>query len=340
MNITYLFGAGASRNALPIVNEMSQRIHYMIDLLLSESYELSSSETFEDIEGLKRTKRQVQHSFIDDLKWLEQKCDEHASVDTFAKKLFLKGQQKELLRLKIILSAYLTLEQAHNHTGDKRYDAFYASLLSNSVNDFPSTIKIISWNYDFQFEKAYSDYSDSKEISKNQELLNFKTRHNGRRFDNGFGIYKINGTTGLYRHIGKTSERDEIHICSKFPEKFDVDVVEQVIENYIFAHYYKHIYYPTLSFAWEKLDEDDNIVSKCIQAAASTHVLIVIGYSFPFFNREIDRKIIGSMQTLQKVYFQSPDAEDVKERFLSVRADIPESRLYCRTNVSQFLLPD
>jgi len=68
--------------------------------------------------------------------------------------------------------------------------------------------------------------------------------------------------------------------------------------------------------------------------------LIVIGYSFPFFNREIDRKIIGNMEELEKVYFQAPDAETIKERFQAIRDDIDEKLLVTKKDIGQFLIPN
>ena len=44
--IAYLFGVGASRNALPIVNEIPTRLKSLIDLLNSEELQLSQEEKF------------------------------------------------------------------------------------------------------------------------------------------------------------------------------------------------------------------------------------------------------------------------------------------------------
>ena len=44
------------------------------------------------------------------------------------------------------------------------------------------------------------------------------------------------------------------------------------------------------------------------------------------------------MSNLKTVYFQAPDADKIKERFLSIRDDIKDLRL--RLDVDQFLIPD
>ena len=46
------------------------------------------------------------------------------------------------------------------------------------------------------------------------------------------------------------------------------------------------------------------------------------------------------MYNLRKVYFQSPDAENIKDRFLSIRDNLKDNQLLVRKNCEQFLLPN
>jgi hypothetical protein len=46
------------------------------------------------------------------------------------------------------------------------------------------------------------------------------------------------------------------------------------------------------------------------------------------------------MRHLKKVYFQAPDAGDIRERFFSITDLIPSDRLIVRNNVDQFLIPN
>jgi hypothetical protein len=71
-----------------------------------------------------------------------------------------------------------------------------------------------------------------------------------------------------------------------------------------------------------------------------TNVLVVIGYSFPFFNREIDRKIIKAMSKIHKVYFQSKEPDALVERFQAIIPGIKTEALKPITDVEQFLLPN
>ncbi len=73
-----------------------------------------------------------------------------------------------------------------------------------------------------------------------------------------------------------------------------------------------------LKFAWENLNPDyslkkDDCLEKALLIAERTQILVIIGYSFPGFNREIDKKIFNKMLGLKKIYIQSPNAESIEK---------------------------
>jgi len=114
MQITYLFGAGASCQALPIVNQIPPRLENMILRLERNEFDFSNDEIYNDL-SLQKTLDNI----VDDLKWLKVSAENHASVDTLAKKLYLKERYDELDKLKRALSIFLLLEQLIN-PADKR----------------------------------------------------------------------------------------------------------------------------------------------------------------------------------------------------------------------------
>lgn len=93
-----------------------------------------------------------------------------------------------------------------------------------------------------------------------------------------------------------------------------------------------------LNFAWY---HDREIVNKIIENYDETEILVVIGYSFPFFNREVDRKIIRAMTNLKKIYIQDCVPENIKSRFLSILPDWRERKIEIISvdDVSEFFLP-
>lgn len=332
--IVYLFGAGASRNALPIVNEIPQKLEELINLLKQEELQLSDSEIFEDINVKNlEPKKSYQEHLINDLEWLLSESSKHASVDTFAKKLTIKRDYKNLKRLKIALSIFFVFEQTIN-SPDKRYDSFFASI-HNELYDFPENIRILSWNYDYQFELSYLEYSDSADITSVQTSMNINHKYGNYRKKDQFGIYKLNGTTGLFKDRGW----NQYMYTTDLNSKINIDYIHRIVRNYTAALTVSDLY-SNFSFAWENETSENNIVEMAIEASKDAFALVVIGYSFPFFNREIDRKIIGAMINLKKVYFQAPDAKVLIERFQAIRDDLINIELIPKFDLEQFVLPN
>jgi hypothetical protein len=343
--VTYLFGAGASagtnkRPGLPIVDELPWRIIELILEIKNKNLWLPDDEDFKDISG--KSKKDCQMKLIEDLEWVSVEAGKHASVDTFAKKLFLRGDEEKenLKRLKIALSVFFILEQARKPV-DVRYDAFFASILNETPFNLPEHIRIISWNYDYQFEKAYSGFSDKHDISESWYHLNVITKfyreHEGLP-GNHFSIVKLNGTTGFF------DGNKHFYYLRDSSAQFDLKTMSNVVEAFAKLDLdKKNNLYPSLSFAWETRERGQyNIVDDAIACSEDAEILVVVGYSFPFFNREVDRKIIGSMTNLRKVYFQAPAPwhEKIRTRFQAIRQDINPENLIAYDEVESFLLPD
>lgn len=334
-NITYLFGAGASKNALPIVSDFPARINSCLNLVCSPGFELSADDAYSSL-NLPLSKKQIQEEFIIALKWMHDECINHSSVDTFAKKLYLRGNIEKLNKLKATLSCFLTIEEIRNRF-DIRYDSFFASILADSTKIFPNNIRIISWNYDTQIELAYRGYSDINNMSQNQQLLNITSKYTGNyNFEPEiFGIYKINGMAGMHTKsaVGITNLNEEMKT------EMNKETLDSLLRQFTIL-YFLQSKYSGISFAWEKDETSElNIIEKTILATQNTEVLIIVGYSFPFFNREVDRLVINSMKKLNKVYFQDPNPDDVAETFLGIREDINTPDKEFRYNIDKFLLP-
>jgi hypothetical protein len=264
------------------------------------------------------------------------KTANHASIDTFAKKLYLGNKRQDdhdLKKLKICLSIFFIMEQ-YLKKPDSRYDTFYASLL-NALHDFPSNIRILSWNYDYQFELAYAEYSGDPRISANNSHLSILQKFTRKYSPNNFCIIKLNGSTEFHTRdfYGNAAQIiDNFHPYRK-------EMIEILVKTFATSFYHPTLY-SSLSFAWERDFQQPDIIEQAITATSDTEILVVIGYSFPFFNREVDRKIIKSMTNLRKVYFQAPDAENLIERFQAIREDIDPNCLIPKFDTEQFFLPN
>jgi uncharacterized phosphosugar-binding protein len=90
--IAYLFGAGASKEALPIVNEIPDRIKGLIRLLKQDNLKLDDEAVFNDVteKEKERTKRSYQLEMIEagDLMYRDKKYREAASIYEMALKCY------------------------------------------------------------------------------------------------------------------------------------------------------------------------------------------------------------------------------------------------------------
>jgi len=176
-DICYIFGAGASRNALPIVREMPDRISEVANLLEKSNFDFPVDDKFSKELGVESIS-EIHEVFLADLNWLKHQCSKHASIDTFAKKLSIRSKHyrdkyaNDLNKLKAILSCFFIIEQTRKPI-DFRYDQFWASIIEDDISNLPSNIKILSWNYDFQFEKSVYDNFPNDQILSIKDIDQF-----------------------------------------------------------------------------------------------------------------------------------------------------------------------
>ena len=317
--VVYLLGAGASygkridpeeltaddvsliEEGLPIVNEINGEITNVINWIYATEL-LEKSYSFKDKECSAEVLRD---ELVAGFEWMQDKSTQHATIDTFAKKLYLKGDD-EYGRLKFFLSSFFIVEQ-HIHPYDKRYDAFLASILNSDMN-IPDDIFVMTWNYDVQLDIAYRDYQECGLpmcVPPETGDVNKKAR-----------VFKINGSANYYC-------RNKIDSCIYL--KGDDSVLLDIILSQLSLTTKRGKYSDgttDLLFAWEKnkFDELSNLLYDKISDA---RVLVIIGYTFPFFNREVDREILGKMSILEKIYIQDPKADKI---MVSLKSILPEEK--------------
>jgi len=370
-HFTYLLGAGASCNSLPIVSEMANRLSYFVenDYRQMKGLSFDGSNVINRITGVvddpKNNFNDIEKLFLKNLHWLSLECLKNTSIDTYAKKLFHKGDLEKYELLKATLSCYFMLEQARNDL-DPRYDNFFASILENKSGkaSLPANMNIISWNYDSQLELSYSgfikNFGELGEDHVLSELQSFPLTSDpenpGEIDDSKFSILAINGKAdinlmnlsngkGLQRalHYMLPLERlDEIQKSELEYLQFNPNQVllskprpmslEEKIHG-VLNFYSEYIrdnrgMSPLLHFAWEDKEEYPQLMKKqLLNVTHKTTTLIVIGYSFPFFNREIDKLYLQNMKNLKRVYIQVPE-EDGSACVERIESLIGDKRLY------------
>ncbi|MFT3845388.1 MAG: hypothetical protein QM725_10065 [Lacibacter sp.] len=363
-NVTYLLGAGASANCLPVIQNFSKRLLISKKILeediqaRSDLYNINfdtprKPPIISDLDAAKE--------IIKELEWVISESATHQTIDTLAKKFFHKDL-KSLFRLKRILIFFFLFEQkmakrinsqihkddhenaksyeenlvsSIKEASDKRYDSFIAAVLKNIPNkiELQNNIKVLSWNYDCQFEIALMNYSNKNfnELKAFFQVLPNTSTFNTNKLNldlGKFAFLKLNGS----------AEYDSFAINNGGGQNIletNIDegtTLNRLIEDYMNSKKYEnsqnsHLTY--FNYSWEQVGEFVNKYegyNECIKnaftIAEETEILVVIGYSFPFFNRKIDRKIMNSNR-IQKVYVQDVNPQEriftIKESFESLR---------------------
>lgn len=351
--IIYYIGAGASygqkesrevldkgtenerlivREGVPIVNEIARSL-----LTFKKAVEDASIDS-QCIYSFKRDNYTFQNdgsninyyriNLLRDIEDILIETQEHTTIDTYARKLFLTKKDNTFNRLKKVLSAFFVWIQLEGKA-DKRYDTFLANILQVESLNFPKEISVISWNYDSQFEIAYRYYNPTGSLpiyEKNVEGDLPPLDEYGR-------IFKINGSA----NFGDTN------MVKALFENNDIDHIIQLIEYYgrlgVYDTWTGTILKSHLSFAWEASEKQNELMEAIKQTTKDTESVVVIGYSFPFFNRETDRAIFANMPNLKKIYIQDPKPAAVEQ---SLRAVLPEGSkaiISHEDDCTQFLLP-
>lgn len=332
--ITYLFGAGASASALPVVKDINKKIELVIEYYKS----ISSLKLLERSDD-EFNASEARDKLIEDFNWLLIENSRHASIDTFAKKLFVNQKYYELNKLKILISVFFSFLQVKNPI-DPRYDHFFASIIGKTNKDLPKDISILSWNYDNQFELAYREFINHHNIEVQETFLGIQNNPEQSNYEvDKFKIFKINGTSGNF-FLNKS--------CIKFINRIDYNFDEEFLIKRLLERYYyliKRIEFPniksSISFAWENEEKENWVIENAKREVQNCQTLVIIGYSIPFFNRKIDKEILQNMDLLSSIYIQDKYPENIESRLeqLIPKHVLSEIEIKHSKDLDQFLIP-
>lgn len=335
----YYLGAGASfgkrdeskniLEGLPIVSEIPSQFDEFREFIYKADIPEDAIYTFHgyiNVRGKDLANEKLY--MLNAMDELRDRIQEHATIDTYARKLYLIGDKWTLDKLKCILSLFFIWEQL-GHKTDNRYDTFLANVLEAKTLTLPKDISILSWNYDSQIEIAYSSYR------KNPDLTIYEKNIQGQwpQLTSNGRIFKVNGSATL----ADGSVLQEIMNSKEIP------IEAQLI------HYYSYAMSDTsqlgiqfkthLSFAWEDSKNQKNMNDSIAATVKDAEQIVVIGYSFPFFNRETDRAIFDMMPNLKKIYVQDINADAVIQSLSAVIPLDSKIKAVPVRDCAQFYLP-
>jgi len=339
-NVTYLIGAGASAGkrdgavileGLPCVADIKRRVE-----MLTSAFQMA---TFPQNFDWKNAKA----SIIEGMQELKSICSNNATIDTYAKKLRLKSDYAGLAYIERLLTFYFVLEQILL-LPDSRYDTFLASILEEGMT-FPEHIKVISWNYDSQFEIAFNEYEQSFGLNVGSKI----NAKENQKYD----IVKINGSARFNKMESLPIMREKLLKkidASNADHKILESVKVQILLGDIVTLYKSFVFYRNplrqnntqLSFAFDDTNCNDAIYHSIDEIMGKTDVLVIIGYTFPFFNRETDRRILHYLKSNAKIYIQdlSTNIKNVRQSLEAVLTDEQrQAQIVEIERTEQFYLP-
>jgi hypothetical protein len=306
-NITYLFGAGASANALPVQNKLQDAVVEMSRLI--KDVEIRQNWDYNDLPP----KRNIKKELVIELDWLAEQIKSNGTPDVLAENLTRQRKIKDLRRLKIIYSTFLVLLQCSKVT-EQRYIRFLNRIMDMKTNQIKPNVRILSWNYDFQLERGFSDYSHSSLWQLQLNYGFYQPNFYGSTENSRASIFNLNGTASFYNsELNEHTNKYDFDFHSTLLTESSFDAALRIfgIIRHIDTNYNPH-----LSFSWE----NNAVINNAIEKVKDTNILIVVGYSFPDENREVDSRIITSMKNLTEFHVQDPEAHNLcyklKEHFM------------------------
>ncbi|MGB6038146.1 MAG: hypothetical protein WBG42_17855 [Cryomorphaceae bacterium] len=363
--ITYLLGAGASAYSIPMMRALPKSMKYFFRKLchfLKEDEEFnedidSCKATYDrlldeieqfgtpDIVAKALTLRDDPNHEIWRLKNLltcfmiaEQfKPDLVHGIDSFLNEEDLKELKKDIFEDDEDLTRHIFSE-----TLDNRYIEFFSSVLQGKRGSLylPHDINIISWNYDHQIEKALSVFSQEGQVKLQFNFGVFP------RTDKSYYHESVNGlkpTMGRYRIIKLNGTAGIAN--DKNPDNSTFDFIYHSLDKTALRMMGKRLFTSRqmsgelnhLTFAWDESVASVVARETAAELISESDVLVVIGYSFPTFNRLIDRQLFKNFQG-NKVYVQDPSADELILKLDGVKADLKEK--VAVKSKGEFIIPN
>lgn len=301
--ITYLLGAGASCDSLPLGTDLGTEIGKTSELI-KNSIELKYDQPGMPYPEEKRPwpRGPIGKNLIDAFKWIRNETI-GTTVDNFARILFIRQQngnlsaKRDLNKVKAVLACYFLLVQSRIST-DKRYDEFFGKILETRAGiRLPKHLRFLSWNYDILPEKTYFSCASNtervrKEITESDSFI------------------RLNGIAGMIKAtprniVADYHEAGYIEAIQQSEIQIDIETLIELFDRMTEEPLGE--LEPVLKFGWESENIDPRIRDTIIE----TDTLIVIGYSFPDFNAEVDRQLLDIMlNSVQRIVIQVPNTPE------------------------------
>jgi hypothetical protein len=304
--ILYYLGAGASAKALPLARsawETAPRPN-RIPKIKGLAWELANFTTIPEFNNV------VDKTLVNAITELRKRCGELAKkanefgdVDTYAKYLqIMEPGGKNINELKQTVSQYFAVKQTILKARDTRYLPWLVTIMDRKT--FPDNVKILSWNYDYQVQLAFNHIDRGEDVSYSSDGFNYSgsalnyypNLHPNFLDYHTLSLIHLNGIAGF------TNKGTTAWTGSVFQKKHSTDI-ESMLPRIMSSEFNQ------LHFAWENSGYHDKLMQHVLKMIENTTIMVVIGYSFPFFNRGVDKQIFNELKkngVFKKIYYQDP----------------------------------
>lgn len=344
--ITYLFGAGASYPELPLALDNPGRHISGIPAALCKmagkyEFAIRDGRCPKEIESL------VTH-LITDFRNAAKLIRQYHNVESLAEHYY-QTNRKNLQWFKQTLARYFMLEQfgidfipkKNKHFPsiriNNRYHRFVSTIMQQRKS-IPDNIRMLSWNLDFQMELAAFEYyrttagingsphlQDERVIGyyPGPDIFATSTRQDTH-------LLHLNGIAGMV-----SSNTGELIIMFMANQE-DINNTELMIKQiFLLTNQPGQL----ITFPWETTHLAKKTMDTAKNIIEGTDILVVVGYSFPIYNRPTDKTLFETLckNDRLKIYYQDPvlDGSFLKTRFnLGSETTIRHIR-----NVNRFFIP-
>lgn len=298
-DITYIFGAGASCQSMPLVSNFKERFD-----VFEEHLRLSSSS--------------LNLALLQDIRQFKKEINSHFSFDTYFKKLFHQESDNKLIdKSKVLLLLFFLFEHLADQETlkgnqifqklekdqkqkklniDPRYEALIAGLIKpiRGKSEFYTNINLFTWNYDVNLLFALKNF-----IAPTEKFSHFIKTRNKKDYIEISNQIKLFHLNGFISHS----------ILDEFYSDDALNSFHHLMVNYNVLDLSE--YTNNLKFSWEQEEIPKKEIETCI---SNSSTIILIGYSLPLYNRTIDTAILNHSKLQGKtLIIQNIDSKSIAE---------------------------
>ena len=336
--ITYLFGAGASAQTIPVASQLKLRLNDLKVYLKTNFVKINQGALSQLHHHLRGHQNELEQ-FISDIDWLLTETEYYDTIDVYAKNLYDSGSSS-LNRLKMVLAFYFYFEQIVTFPSlksleetekfkkaiDSRYDNLFTQIADRQNGDivFGDKIKILTWNYDMQIDMSIKKYTKKNiaTVKKDYHIYpNINSYNDDERFKvdiSNFCTIKLNGNA-FFDQLGY----DDSSLSHQLYDETN-NSVQAKIANALLVYVsmfsrstsYSSDNFKFFNFSWErdgKYTGFNRTFEYVREIARETKVLVVSGYSFPTLNNITDIQILDEMWPLE-IHIQDENPLKIENR--------------------------